>query len=1148
MVKLRLLGPVDVVDDTGAAVRVGGPMERRVLAVLAVLAAGTGQVVSEDRLVAALWGDEPPSTARKSLQVYVSRIRKALVAHDDPSDELVIATHPAGYALQAAPGALDVGEMEALVAEARRAAQHGRAREAATLFARAAALWRGPSLDGMADEPWAVAEAQRLEMLRSSVVEAHAEARLALGEHREVAAELERVCREQPFAEGLWRLWMLALYRCGRQTEALRAGQRLRQHLLEEVGLDVAPETAALETAILTHDPALRGGPVRVRDVALPEGEVTFVLTDIEGSTRLWEADATLASVAVARHDELIAAVVSDHGGLLLRWRGEGDSTFAVFTDPAAAVGAAVDVQRAMAREPWPEGASILVRIGVHTGQAELRDGDYYGRVVNRAARLRAAGHGGQVLVSGVAAASAAGRLPEGVTLVHLGRHRLKDLAEPESIFQASHPELSSLPSSLAPIAVLDEGRHNLPVAPTALVGRDREVAEVTELVRGGARLVTITGAGGTGKTRLAAHAAGECADDFADGVWFVELSAIDRAELFPSVVCGVLGVVLGEGTGARMSELLTEHLRERRALLVIDNVEHVADVADDIARLLAACPRLQVLATSRGWLHLRGEHEYALEPLAPPAAARLFAERAAAAGHDVGAMDASVVDSICARLDNLPLAIELVAARARRADIAAIVNGLPVLEAAVGGFRDLPARQRALAAAIEWSERLLTDDARMLFHRLFPFWGGFTAEAVARVCGFPRLATIDLLEELADAALVQWDGTRGEMLSTIREYARSRLTPEDEHLLVDRFVAWAADVAATPADGSPEVPNVRAALSMAAAHSRVPDAGLRLAAAAGWLVRGGGYAEEAFALVERLLAAAPGAPPEERAAAHLAAADVCAWQGVGTRDAIAHAARGVELALEAGDAALEADGRWHLAYLLWSAGGMREADDAIDQARLGADAARRAGHTGLVISLTDFEARVAAAKGDEATAVAALAAAREAAGGDAALPGGGWATAGLVETARGNWSAARASFRLGIEVERTRSPRNWAVALIRAAEAAVEDGDVGDALALAAEAATLAESIEAAGAVFWAAVVASDAARASGAADEALGFARTAVAWARTPEQTAMGELFLAAASGESWRGAPGAEPEANDVLGVRRLQRALDAVRRRA
>jgi class 3 adenylate cyclase len=405
-----------------------------------------------------------------------------------------------------------------------------------------------------------------------------------------------------------------------------------------------------------------------------PTGTLTFLFTDIEGSTRMWERSPKAMQVALARHDELLRRAVEERGGYVFKT--VGDAFCCAFTTAPDALEAALDAQRLLFEERWAESDPLRVRMALHMGAAEERNGDYFGPPVNRVARLLSAAHGGQVLLSLATQELVRDQLPKGTSLRDLGEHRLKDLFRPERVFQLLAPEL---PSEFPPLRTLDAYRNNLPLQPTPLVGREKEVAEVCErLSHPEVRLLTLTGAGGTGKTRLGLQAAAELTQEFDDGVFFVSLAAIRDLELVVGAVAGTLGVK--EAGGQPLLESLEDYLREKHILLVVDNFEHLLEAAPMVTELLSAAPNLKVMATSRIPLRLYGEHEYSVPPLALPdperspsveslthyEAVRLFMERAQAAKADFSMTNESTpaVVEICYRLDGLPLAIELAAAR----------------------------------------------------------------------------------------------------------------------------------------------------------------------------------------------------------------------------------------------------------------------------------------------------------------------------------------------------------------------------------------------------------------------------------------------------------------------------------------------------
>jgi predicted ATPase/class 3 adenylate cyclase len=552
----------------------------------------------------------------------------------------------------------------------------------------------------------------------------------------------------------------------------------------------------------------------------LPTGTVAFVFTDIEGSTRLaqtlpgerWEA-------VLARHRELIRTAVAAHDGVEVST--EGDGFFLAFARTSDAVAAVVDAERAIAAEPWPEDAVVLVRAGIHTGEGRLdADGSYIGADVHRAARVAAAGHGGQVLLSQTTTTLVADDLPPGVGLRGLGEHRLKDL-RPERICQLL---IEGQRSEFPPIRSLDRQPNNLPTQLTSFVGRDRELREAGELLRT-TRLLTLTGPGGTGKTRLSLQLAADVAERFADGIWFVALEPVRDPGLIAGTILTTLGLVEAGGRSAR--DILVDWLATREVLLVLDNFEQVIDGAPVVADLLRGAPRISILVTSRAPLRVSGEQEYPvpglpaprdvlalsdLEKLNLPAgdrlldaagasqyeAVRLFIARAVAVRPDfrVTNENAPAVAGIAARLHGMPLAIELAAARVKLLPPETILERLEhQLGILSAGARDLPERQQTLRGAIAWSHDLLGDGERRLLARLSVFVGGCELDSAEAVCGPPAeldgVEVIDCLMFLTDQSLVRAEevdgGLRFRMLDTIREFAAEQLAARGEREEIER-------------------------------------------------------------------------------------------------------------------------------------------------------------------------------------------------------------------------------------------------------------------------------------------------------------------------------------------------------------------------
>lgn len=536
-------------------------------------------------------------------------------------------------------------------------------------------------------------------------------------------------------------------------------------------------------------------------DPGASSGTLAFLFTDLAGSTRLWERHPEAMRVALARHDEILREAIAAGDGRIVKTTGDG--LMAIFPSAAGSVAASLAAQRDLAAETWPEATPLRVRMGVHAGEAELRADDYFGPTVNRTARIMAVAQGGQVLLSAAAAALAADRLPDGASLLDLGEHRLKDLGRPERVFQLVHPDLAA---DFPPLVSAVRDATDLPAQGAPFIGRAAELAALGErLGDGTVRLLTLTGPGGTGKTSLAVQAAAAARPRFPDGVRFVDLSSAHDPEAFLVAVARAVG--LAEVIDRSLMDELTDRLRDQRMLLVLDNFEQLAPASGLVAQLLRDLPALTVLATSREALHVRAEQVFAVPPLTlPPSdlrhvsaaalgrseAVQLFVDRARATRPDFELTDdnAAAVAEICRRLDGLPLAIELAAARLRLFSPEALRDRLGrSLELLRSGSRDLPERQQTLRATIEWSYQLLDPNEQRLFEALAAFADADVSavEAVVEAAtadGTPEPLAIDAVDGLAsllDKSLVrQVDGAGDEprltMLETIREYAAERL------------------------------------------------------------------------------------------------------------------------------------------------------------------------------------------------------------------------------------------------------------------------------------------------------------------------------------------------------------------------------------
>jgi predicted ATPase/class 3 adenylate cyclase len=538
--------------------------------------------------------------------------------------------------------------------------------------------------------------------------------------------------------------------------------------------------------------PGAAGEPA---DAELPAGTVTFLLTDIEGSTRLWETVPEAMETALERHNQLLTGVIKGHGGVVVTSRGEGDSFFAVFASAVAAVEAAGACQLALQREAWPEGAVLRVRMGLHTGEARPPGSDHVDHgPVNRCARVKAAAHGGQVLVTQTTRDLVETRLGGGLGLQLLGEFRLRDLAQPELIYQLTHP---GLPADFPPLVTIAERTSNLPAQVSSFIGRDRELSELRALVAS-SRLVTLTGSGGCGKTRLGLQVAAELADGSGDGVWLVDLAAVTDENAVAPAIAQALG--MAAQPGRPVQEAVLDALAPQAMLIVLDNCEHlIGGCAKTADAILRRCPKIHLMATSREPLGIGGETIYRVPPLSLPEpgdggppepgssdAVALFVERAReqGTGLSVDGQTGPLIASICARLDGLPLAIELAAARLRSLSLTGLADRLDQrFRLLTGGSRTALERQQTLQATVDWSYSLLHGAEQSVLQRLSVFAETFDLEAAEAVCGFGDIEAFDvagLLGSLVDKSLVVAEPTgaalRYRLLETIRQFATERL------------------------------------------------------------------------------------------------------------------------------------------------------------------------------------------------------------------------------------------------------------------------------------------------------------------------------------------------------------------------------------
>jgi len=531
----------------------------------------------------------------------------------------------------------------------------------------------------------------------------------------------------------------------------------------------------------------------------LPTGTVTFLFTDIEGSTALLQylGDRRYADV-LGEQRRLLRAAFQAGGGHEVDT--QGDAFFVAFRRGQDAVATAAAAQRAITTHPWPDSAPVRVRMGLHTGEPTLVAGGYVGLDVHRAARIGSAGWGGQILLSQATHDAVTDNLPPGVSLRDLGEHRFKDLQRREQIFQLLHPDL---PADFPPLRSLDALPNNLPRQLTSFIGREREMAEVKRLLTT-TRLLTLTGSGGCGKTRLALQVAADLVEEFANGVWLVELAALTDPALVPQAVASALGV--REEPGRPLLATLSDYLKAKRLLLLLDNCEHLVAACAYLAEaLLRACPHLRILATSREALNIAGEtvwrvpslslpdllHLPSVEHLTQYEAVRLFIERALISRPDfvLTSQGAPSVAQVCHRLDGIPLAIELAAARVKVLSVEQIAARLDNrFRLLTSGSRTALPRQKTLRAAIDWSYDLLSETERMVLRRLSVFAGGWTLEAAEAICvgeGIEWHEVLDPLMQLVDKSLVMMEeqgGTvRYRLLETVRQYGRDKLPASGE-------------------------------------------------------------------------------------------------------------------------------------------------------------------------------------------------------------------------------------------------------------------------------------------------------------------------------------------------------------------------------
>ena len=691
---------------------------------------------------------------------------------------------------------------------------------------------------------------------------------------------------------------------------------------------------------------------------ALPTGTVTFLFTDIEGSTRLLQQLGDRYAEVLAAHHRLLRSAIQDAHGHQMD--AQGDALFVAFPRAKDALLAAVAAQRAIRAHSWPDGIILRVRMGLHTGEPLSGETGYVGLDVHRAARICAAGHGGQILLSQTTRELVADDLPEGVALQDLGEHRLKDLAHPHRLFQVVAVDLPAAFRALKSLNVL---ANNLPRQLTSFVGREREMAEVKRLLSA-ATLVTLTGSGGAGKTRLALQVAADLLDQYQDGVWLAELAALSDPVLVPKTVASALNAP--EQPGRALTETLVDVLRSKTLLLVLDNCEHLLTACAQLVQvLLGACPGLRVVATSREPLGIPGEVIWRVPSLSAPAsnasspleqliqyeAIQLFVDRAAlvSPGFRLKRDNAVLVAQVVQRLDGIPLAIELAAARVNSLPLATIAARLDDRFRLLAGSRTGLHRHQTLRATLDWSYELLGKQERSLLGRLSVFAGGFTLEAAEKVCAGDGIETndvLDLLTHLVDKSLVVFDERDGlaryRLLESLRQYARDRLQESEgaddlRRRHRDWYLALVDQIHPELSRGQrserleTEHDNLRAALEWSMARGDAAEEGLRLAAALWRFWELHEHFTEGRRWLEGFLDRSPAAPPSLRGAA-LNGAGILAYRQGDYGHVSTRCAEALAICEEAGDKRGTAQALHFLAHLLQVNGDYSRATEMMER------------------------------------------------------------------------------------------------------------------------------------------------------------------------------------------------------------------------
>lgn len=838
--EIGMLGPFQASGPTGN-LKCGSRKERALLAVLALRAEG---LVPFARLVEELWENDAPEGAATTVRTLLSRLRRAL--DEAGAGPILVSRRGLGYRLDIERDRVDVLRFERLLQKSRRSFAVGAMVEGARHLDTALGLWRGLPLEEFTDYPFARAEAGRLEELRLEATEELVEARLSLGQAVDALSLVQRHVDDHPYRERAWGLLMVSLYRLGRQAEALRAFQQLRQILRDGLGIEPSLALRHLERQVLVQHPVLDepsthwvgSRPSRaIGDGLAPPGLETYPETDA-GALRvvlLADLEASRQSGSGLAREELtvrrgasLTAIASEAGGRVVGR--SGAVLQAVFPSASAALSAALATLAAPAVSPDGEttGApppplvetdrepsngsngtdALLPRVAIHVGELAITSEGYGGQAVDQASRLLESSHAGQILLTSAAVELVRHQLEPDVRLRDLGEYVVEPGGAPQRVFQAVHGELAP---SFPPLRLPGPKRHNLPRRLSHFGGRQRELAEVTTLV-GTSHLVTLTGIGGVGKSRLAIEVAGRVLDSFPDGVFLAELAPPFDPDLIGDRLLASIGIrATGPAPDKEVAnDELCRLLETRALLLVVDNCEHLIDpVSRILERLLERCPKISVLATSREPLGIRGEVVWSVPPLSlPPEGAGALAElgesdavalfcewaKAADPSFRLTEENAEVLGHVCRRLDGIPLALELAAARLRVLTLEQVAQRLDErFRLLVGSARGAIGRHRTLKAAMDWSYQLLTPLERLALRRLSVFPAGFELEAAERVLedgnSLLRHDVLDVLGDLTDKSLLVVENSGGDkryrLLETVREYGEERLDEAGETELI---------------------------------------------------------------------------------------------------------------------------------------------------------------------------------------------------------------------------------------------------------------------------------------------------------------------------------------------------------------------------